>query len=244
MKNIFTLLISLIIPFLGFTQVGIGTANPLRDLHIAGPSSTIRIDGLNATNNIDNKNPEDSKVYINSSGDLILKPLTPNLPINLVGISIPEFTVELATGTTDFTTATPTNTIKTGNFNLSSTGLVKIIFSVEVNKIYTSGNNPTATTISSDARSKVISSVMKIDGNDVSRASIFYTNETATGNNNKIVLTGVAYINLTSGFHQYDLLGGINVGTYTAIPAGSAGLKATFGGASTTANYIQIIQYN
>ena len=40
--------------FLLSAQVGIGTTNPLEQLHIAGATSTIRVDGLNSTNNVNN----------------------------------------------------------------------------------------------------------------------------------------------------------------------------------------------
>lgn len=36
---------------IGFSQVGIGTTNPQEQLHIAGNTSTIRIEGLSNANN-------------------------------------------------------------------------------------------------------------------------------------------------------------------------------------------------
>ncbi len=53
-------------------QVGIGTTNPQQELHISGNSSTIRIDGLNSSNNPSNIGDGLYPVKVNSSGDLSL----------------------------------------------------------------------------------------------------------------------------------------------------------------------------
>ena len=52
-------------------QVGIGTTSPQEELHIAGETSTIRIDGLNSTNNPKN-NGLDTSLSVNGSGTIIL----------------------------------------------------------------------------------------------------------------------------------------------------------------------------
>lgn len=54
-------------------QVGIGTITPTEDLHIAGPTSTIRIEGLSATNNPTYNNGVDlSPVFVDGNGDIVL----------------------------------------------------------------------------------------------------------------------------------------------------------------------------
>ena len=58
---------------MSFAQVGINTTNPEKDLHIAGASSNIRVDGLNDTNNVNNLGSgSTTRVYTNSNGDLTL----------------------------------------------------------------------------------------------------------------------------------------------------------------------------
>lgn len=65
-----------------FGQVGINTTNPQEELHIAGSASTIRIEGLNSPNNINNLGPgSSSKVYANANGDLVLGTSSDNVAI-------------------------------------------------------------------------------------------------------------------------------------------------------------------
>lgn len=82
MKKIyFTYIISLIATT-GFCQVGIKTTTPQEELHIAGPTSTIRVEGLNNTNNINNLGVGSSTpVYVDADGDLVLGTLTDNVEI-------------------------------------------------------------------------------------------------------------------------------------------------------------------
>lgn len=68
----------IVILFFGFTfvvnaQVGVNTSTPSEELHVAGPTSTIRVEGLNATNNPLNLGTTDNtKVYVDGDGDLVL----------------------------------------------------------------------------------------------------------------------------------------------------------------------------
>lgn len=71
MKKI-TFLFSILLATLGYSQVGIGTTNPLEDLHIADPSGTIRIESLNSTNNALNDGVDPSPVFVDEDGNLTL----------------------------------------------------------------------------------------------------------------------------------------------------------------------------
>ena len=56
-------------------QVGIGTTNPLQALHIAGTTSTIRIEKLNSVNNpILNNGVKLAPVYVDQDGEFTLNP--------------------------------------------------------------------------------------------------------------------------------------------------------------------------
>ena len=57
-------------------QVGIGTATPQKDLHVAGTTSTIRVESLSAANNPPalNDGVKLAPVFVDENGDLTLKP--------------------------------------------------------------------------------------------------------------------------------------------------------------------------
>jgi len=72
MKNTF-IYISLIVTSLSLAQVGINTTTPQEELHIEGANSTIRVEGLNlANNNLNLGNIENTRVYVDTDGDLVL----------------------------------------------------------------------------------------------------------------------------------------------------------------------------
>ncbi|MGB1270353.1 MAG: hypothetical protein ACPG45_11515, partial [Flavobacteriaceae bacterium] len=70
-----------------FAQVGVGTTNPLQELHIAGTSSTIRIDGLNSANNTNNNGIDIAPVAVNALGDLQVR--TPIYGDNIQSVILP-----------------------------------------------------------------------------------------------------------------------------------------------------------
>ena len=63
-------------------QVGVNTTNPQEEVHVSGANSTIRIEGLNAANNPLNLGVnENTRVYANSNGDLVLSPEPANIEV-------------------------------------------------------------------------------------------------------------------------------------------------------------------
>ena len=75
-------------------QVGIGTTNPQKELHIAGSNATIRFDYLNSINNSQyNDGIKLAPVYVNGIGDLLLGnglPSSGESPLNFL-IEDPNF---------------------------------------------------------------------------------------------------------------------------------------------------------
>ena len=68
-------LILLLVPVLSYAQVGIGTADPQVDLHIAGVASTIRIEGLNAVQQpVLNDGIKLAPAYVTANGDITISP--------------------------------------------------------------------------------------------------------------------------------------------------------------------------
>lgn len=86
-------LIFLFFPFWLNAQIGIGTAKPLADLHVAGNNATIRIESLNTVNSpIYNDGVKPAKAYVTNLGDITINPSTNNgtgpggiiMPINFL----------------------------------------------------------------------------------------------------------------------------------------------------------------
>lgn len=105
---------------INYAQVGIGTTNPLQELHIAGTSSTIRIEGLNSTNNSNNNGIDIANVAVNTSGDLQVR--TPIYGDNIQSVILPSGTQNItSTSLTNITGASITFTPKHAVVYLSFT---------------------------------------------------------------------------------------------------------------------------
>ncbi|MGX7667765.1 hypothetical protein [Flavobacterium pedocola] len=63
-------------------QIGINTNTPQESVHVAGATSTIRVEGLNAVNNTANLGAGNStRVYVDADGDLVLGAATNNIQV-------------------------------------------------------------------------------------------------------------------------------------------------------------------
>lgn len=94
MRRLYTTISLLITITTVWAQVGIGTVSPLEDLHIAGTSSTIRIESLNSTNNPTyNDGVKLSPAYVDGNGTVTLGNGTGpsgQVPLNFL-IDVPNF---------------------------------------------------------------------------------------------------------------------------------------------------------
>ena len=65
-----------------FAQVGVNTTTPQEELHVAGATSNIRIEGLNSPNNTLNIGTNGtSRVFADGDGDLVLGSATSNIAV-------------------------------------------------------------------------------------------------------------------------------------------------------------------
>lgn len=82
MKNSYYYILCLFIGGFVQAQVGINTTNPQQELHVAGATEKVKVEGLNTTNNVNNLGPLNStKVYVDADGDLTLATSTRNVEI-------------------------------------------------------------------------------------------------------------------------------------------------------------------
>ncbi len=209
-------------------QVGIGTTNPQQDLHIAGSSSTIRIEGLNSTNNTNNDGLTESVVKVDSNGDLVIEK-SPSSILDITG-SFPLGTITISTPDGSSTS----QAVLTGNFNISDLSFVGISYEVRIGGIQNTDGS-----ILDDGIQRLLILQMYIDGTRVSRDSKFFTGHkdsavsgsTASGS---MILSGFIFKELAAGPHTYELRGTVYGNDFS--------FKADFGGSSSL-NRFHIVEF-
>lgn len=148
MEKKILLLLCGIAPLVGFSQVGINTANPQQLLHISGSPTpfasaptvgttsvkviepTMTIDGLNATNNpAHNADPNSiQRVYVSENGDLMLRKGNSNfLLVNEIG-TIDENTVGIPASGDSYEKVSVV--LKSVSFTLDQESIVNVSASV------------------------------------------------------------------------------------------------------------------
>ncbi len=149
MKKRLLLLTCSLLPVMTYSQVGINTSDPQQALHVSGTPTpystapnvgtttvkviepTIRIEGLNATNNPAHSSDVNSlqRVYASKDGDLMLRKGNTNYQIVNDYGTIPRGSVGIATGGDNF--AVPTVVLKNVNFTIDKESIVNISVAVE-----------------------------------------------------------------------------------------------------------------
>ena len=201
----------------GTNRVGINTAAPETELHIAGSTSTVRIDELNDTNSIYNIGVDPSPVYVDANGDLNLQPplIQTFMPINVVNFINPSISIQSATG--EGVTIPIYNTSVT----LTQESLVHISYQFSVRLTRSNGVGPIV-----DGASRLYRAWVSVDG-----SSNYIAMDTGTYTNNPEVdspggtyaagyyyLNGNGYVQLPAGTHTLLLsalgFAGGNGGTF------------------------------
>lgn len=218
------LLLTLLFPTILGAQVGIGTANPLSDLHVAGNTSTIRIEQLNAVNDpTNNDGIKPSPAFVTALGDVTLNPSGANgtgpggiqSPINFL-MTIPNFIPDGPTNRGSIINNTTLETSKTGlvhviTFSSPQEALVEVKYSITT--ILSSTDLNTALTYFDDISTRAIKYYFCIDinndGLDASEAA------------RKFGLNGQFYSSHTQGILGYSYTNGHG---YTTIPQGNHSL--------------------
>lgn len=238
-------------------QVGIGTANPQQELHVAGPTSTIRIESLDATNEAAlNDGLKLSPTFVNEHGDITLYPpgyttgggTGIHEPLNFL-INIPNFVPNgpYGDGTVvqnDVTITSATAEIVSVPFSSPQNALLEVryVMTIDLSDEYLPA--PAASTFS-DVSARTIRCYFKID--------IDSDGLNTTEEQTKVYgFHGEAYSSFRQGSVGYAFVHGVG---YGSIPAGTHSLvfygetadgtnKDTFVGFGGSSDYLKIRIYN
>ena len=256
MKKIL-ILSTLLISSVSLGQVGIGTTNPQKDLHLAGTNATIRIEKLNATNNPTyNDGIKPAPVYVDGNGDFALGNGTGpsnTAPINFL-IDVPNFIPDdpyglgIATGTAvnndNLGTSYAEGQLTSVSIVVPQDAMIEIKYGVTIIVI---GNDLSAGPpyyYATFTEAVVCSTffVVDIDSDGLSGAELVkrygqkaQSYETSNGG---IIgypyMNGQAYLTLAAGTHEIYFYGAVsdNAASYTSVG---------FGGAT---DYLKIRVYN
>lgn len=255
MKKTLLLLISFICT-LTFSQVGVGTANPQKELHVAGSNSTIRIESLNTINKpLLNVPPKLAPVYVTANGDLTLNPpgydageaIGVNQPLNFL-ISIPNFIPNgpFGDGTVvanDAATTFSSNQIVSVPFISPQQALIEVRYAMTIDLSDEFLPAAAASTFS-DVSARTVRCYFYIDLNS--------DGLDATELSKKYGLHGEAYTSYNQGSVGYAFIHGVGYGN---IPAGNHSLvffgettdgtgKQTYVGFGGSSDYLKIRIYN
>lgn len=247
-------------------NVGINTPTPSEQLHVAGNTSTIRIDGLDATNNVKNLGAgSSSRVYINAAGDLVLGVAANNVAIlfdsanylddsHTTGGACANVVNQTGGGTGYSQVACP-RVIGPGtsSFTLTKNAIVEINYSmswqVEKSGVPITDNfarivqcymylrkGPTASGPTNPIVSTDLDMVPITLGGALGLNGQFYTNGAFSGQNSNFHNTGTDYVKLGPGTYTPMFAASLTVGS-----AGGTGAVKMFVGESN--DEVQIIAH-
>lgn len=240
---------------ISLAQVGIGTTDPQQDLHVAGATSTIRIESLNTTNEpVLNTGVRLAPTYVTADGDITLTPSGFNTngagnsePLNFL-INIPNFVPNGPYGdgtvvANDATITSATAQIVSVPFSSPQDALLEVRYVMTIDLSDLVLPAPAASTFN-DISARTVRCYFHIDlnndGLDAAELSKVYG------------LHGEAYTSFSQGSVGYAFIHGVG---YGSIPAGTHSLvffgetadgnnKPTYVGFGGSADYLKIRIYN
>ena len=219
----------------GEDEIGMFTDNPQNDVHIAGNNTGIRVDAFNSGNNVANNGVDDAVLYVDTNGDLLIKPsLTQN--------QMPEDNALTFTPIPTFITsnqgAFAQTTIYSTTFTLTQDALVEIVYQVGV-ALTDRFSNPIE-----DGQPRQYGTAILINGTIVGYTSEAYTSNPDDVPNNRTVIisSGTFFLN---GNGYAELAGAAGGTTYNVDVIGFvAGGRVEFSflpGLADNANSLGVI---
>ena len=203
----------------GDDEVGFFTDNPQNDVHVAGNSTGIRIDAFSNANNVANNGVDDSVVYVDANGDLLLKPsLTESQMPEDNALTFVPVAVEIGDNNGNFTQ----QTLFTSTFTITRDALVEIVYQIGVSMTRNNpdGGGPFGSLVIDDGYPRQYGTAVLINGTIVGYTAEAYT---ARGDSSGVsYASGVFFLN-GNGYAQ--LTGAPGGTTYTVDVIGF-----TFGG--------------
>ncbi|WP_299678045.1 hypothetical protein [uncultured Dokdonia sp.] len=215
-------------------QVGIGTTTPQNDLHIAGATSGIRVEGFSSANNINNTGSRNVAVYANANGDLII----PNTPAGAeIVVDEADIISSIPVDTGILGQANNTVLATTETFTLDQNAIIFINYNITFFCSQTDGVSPI-----DDGKAKLIRNFFEIkndSGDVVERNGIMsqsYTN-TASGDGGTFIAglftnTAAHMLILPPGTYTVDLYGTV-AAVNGNLGVASDAFRATFGAGSS-----------
>lgn len=197
-----------------FAQVGIGTTNPQQKLHIAGNSSTIRIDGLNNSNNPNINNGIDlAPIAVNSDGDLVLggSPFLSAIILDEDDNSFINPTVYIKTNTG----ALASGSLDNKTITLTQETLVEVNYNISCGIDNGAGTTPATSGALVDGMNRTIGAAVFINGSLEGANAFPFTNSdaptnwngTTTYSSGYFTITGSVYKILPAGTHTIGISG-------------------------------------
>ncbi|MCC4212862.1 hypothetical protein [Leeuwenhoekiella parthenopeia] len=183
-------------------NVGISNTAPKEKLHISGNTSTIRVDGLNTTNNTTNVVGDPMPVYVDDNGTMVLRP-------SLVQTYMPVDVYNFTTGNTISSSngGGVTTTLYTSTFTLTQQSLVFINYQFSAQLFRNGGGAIT------DGKPRLFRGWVEVNG-DTNRPLAYDTgtyanrpDSSGTYANGFYYLSGSTYVQLPAGTHTVRLFG-------------------------------------
>ncbi|WP_397303861.1 hypothetical protein [Nonlabens ulvanivorans] len=203
----------------GTDRVGIANSNPQATFHVGGTTSTIRIDALNSTNNVNNKGSVSTPVFVDANGELSIQGsnvITQLVEDNTAFLSTPVIVDNTSSGRTITELYATTVT-------LTRDALIEVVYQAGVTITDTSN------AFIYDGRPRIYRIFVEIDGRKVAYKGDAYTSRSTTGTT---IVNGPFYLN-GNGYVQ---LPGSTTGTtheikvFAEVYGNTASTRCSYGG--------------